>query len=618
MRFLLLAILTMVYSISLADDSALNNGNNGAVPLDLKEGIESPVSMDKEVLVFKFGFDQTNVAASFYLRNTTEKPVTQWTGFPDEALGASKDAARDPAAGIFPMAPLNNMKTFVNGKMIKSKIRYGRVKYGTDENVLMAWYVCKLSFAGIGKTLLERRYWAHNGGHSDSVSLRKFVYFVKTGSSWKGPIGNLTLDLYLEDGITVKDLAWEDEYPEGDRYSTEEKMYPPKDSWQIISENHLRLVWNNFEPRDESDNDKQFITVATRNLSRVESFRKLYPERIHEQPIFFGHRDNGGKVTNMAGSGSLGSVNGTATNASFNGPTGVAVDSSGHIYVADSINHLIRKIAPDRRVTTLAGKDGMAGSENGSGTEASFNSPMGIAVDQLGYIYVADTGNNLIRKITSEGLVTNLAGSGSVGSVNGTGVAASFNHPRGIAVDSMGHVYVADSGNNLIREITPEGLVTTLAGTGYPGSANGTVRTTEFNSPQGVAVDYEGIVYVADTNNHLIKRFTAHPDSMVSTLAGSGILGHADGIRDAASFDDITGIAVDANLNIYVTDSRNHIIREINPGGKVMTLAGAGVAGIKNGTGTKAMFNKPTGVAVSSFGVVYVADSGNNIIREIK
>jgi streptogramin lyase len=212
-------------------------------------------------------------------------------------------------------------------------------------------------------------------------------------------------------------------------------------------------------------------------------------------------------VTTLAGSGSAGSTNGTGTAASFNQPYGVAVDASGNVYVAEYAGSLIRKITSGGVVTTLAGS-GSAGADNGTGTAASFYYPVGVAVDASGNVYVADAGNNLIRKITSGGVVTTLAGTGSAGADNGTGTAASFSNPIGVWVDASGNVYVADEYNNLIRKITSGGVVTTLAGSGSAGAGNGTGTAASFYSPTGVAVDTSGNVYVADANNNLIRKIT--------------------------------------------------------------------------------------------------------------
>ena len=215
----------------------------------------------------------------------------------------------------------------------------------------------------------------------------------------------------------------------------------------------------------------------------------------------------------------------------------MAVDGSGNVYVADTDNNTIRKITPAGVVTTLAGTAGVPGSADGTGSAAQFNYPGGVAVDGSGNVYVADIDNNTIRKITPAGVVTTLAGTAGVhGSADGTGSAAQFYDPHGVAVDGSGNVYVADTDNNTIRKITPAGVVTTLAGTaGVYGSADGTGSAAQFNYPAGVAVDGSGNVYVADTYNDTIRQIT--PAGVVTTLAGTaGMPGSADGTGSAARF----------------------------------------------------------------------------------
>ena len=208
-------------------------------------------------------------------------------------------------------------------------------------------------------------------------------------------------------------------------------------------------------------------------------------------------------VTTLAGSSS-GYMDGTGPAARFNAPQGVAVDSSGHVYVAEYGNNRIRKISPAGVVTTFAGST--RGYMDGTGTAAKFKDPTGVAVDSSGNVYVAEYGNNRIRKISPTGVVTTLAGSTS-GNNNGTGTAAQFNSPTGVAVDSSGHVYVADRFNHRIRKIDPVGVVTTFAGSSS-GYVDDTGTAAKFYNPFGVAVDSSGNVYVADHDNHRIRKIS--------------------------------------------------------------------------------------------------------------
>ncbi|HWO23673.1 MAG TPA: hypothetical protein VNO30_33255 [Kofleriaceae bacterium] len=317
--------------------------------------------------------------------------------------------------------------------------------------------------------------------------------------------------------------------------------------------------------------------------------------------------------------GGPGNLDGVGAAAHFHGPCGIAVDSAGNVYVADNGNHIIRKITATGDVTTLAGTAGESGSTDGTGAAARFSSPVGVTVDGANNLYVADRGNNTIRKITAAGVVTTLAGAaGMAGSTNGTGAAARFNYPIGAAIDSAGNVYVAEAFNHTIRKITAAGVVTTLAGTaGMSGSTDGANAAARFFSPTYVAVDSAGNVYVADEYNHTIRKVTAA--GVVTTLAGTaGESGNADGTGAAASFYFPSGVAVDSAGNVYVADYFNHTIRKITAAGVVTTLAGtAGESGSTDGTGTAARFSNPAGVAVDSAGNVYVSDIGNHIIRKI-
>ena len=313
-------------------------------------------------------------------------------------------------------------------------------------------------------------------------------------------------------------------------------------------------------------------------------------------------------------SGSTGSTDSTSTTL-FSAPTGVAVDAAGNIYVADYGNNLIHKVTPAGAVTTLAGS-GNAGAIDAAGSLASFNGPTGIAVDGSGNVYVADAGNNLIRKITPDGTVSTLAGTVvAVDTSNTVTGQPLFANPSGVAVDAVGNVYVADAGNNRICKVSPAGVTTTLAGNENPGANNGTGAAATFNNPTGVALDATGNVYVADFLNNMIRKIT--PGGVVSTLVGSGDIGSSDGQGTAASFYFPNSLTVDASGNVYVTDDINNLIRKITPDGTVTTIAGSGIAGFVNGAGTADSFSDPSGIAVNTSGDLYVADANNNAIRKI-
>jgi len=330
-----------------------------------------------------------------------------------------------------------------------------------------------------------------------------------------------------------------------------------------------------------------------------------------------------GTVTTVAGSASVaGNTDGTGEAARFNAPSSLAIDSANNLYVADSGNHVIRKITPAGVVTTIAGTAGSAGTLDGQGAAARFNNPRGLVSAADGTLYVADSGNNTIRKIATDGTVSTLAGTvNTSGTADGTGAAARFNFPNALAFDPAGNLIVADVNNHAIRRVTTAGVVTTVAGlAGTSGRVDGNGATARFYQPTDIAVAADGVIYVADYWNQLIRKIAT--DGTVSTLAGSGgLTGYYDGsgyVLNPILLRNPTAAAVDAAGNVYVSDTLNHSIRKISPSGVTSLFAGDGVnPGSANATGTAARFNSPAGLAVDAAGNVYVADSGNHLVRKI-
>lgn len=322
------------------------------------------------------------------------------------------------------------------------------------------------------------------------------------------------------------------------------------------------------------------------------------------------------QVTTLAGLGeNPGSTDGTGTAARFKLPHGIAVNAAGEVIIADASNRKVRKATPAAAVSTVAGT-GAFGSADGPAATATFGGVYDVVVDATGVTYVAD-GQNTIRKIDTNGEVSTLAGmAGSSGSTDGSGAAARFNNIQGIALGSDGTLYVADSWNHKIRKVTPMGEVTTFAGSGTNGHLDGAGTAARFAYPAGLALDAAGNVYVADTNNNVIRKIT--PAGEVTTLAGMNGLagrGSADGTGSAARFWNPSGIAVDAYGNLIVCDTQNHTLRRITQAGVVTTIGGAAFqATAADGLGTAARFSSPMKLSIDSSGVIYVADRNNHRI----
>jgi sugar lactone lactonase YvrE len=321
-------------------------------------------------------------------------------------------------------------------------------------------------------------------------------------------------------------------------------------------------------------------------------------------------------VSTVAGGSSYGYVDGTGTAALFNGPQALSYYNN-NIYVMDAVNNAVRIMSTGGVVTSYTNPG--LGYQDGALSSALFYGPRSIVFDAQGNGYIADMGNNLIRKITPAGVVSTFAGNGTYGYVDGSGSVVEFRSPSGLCIDASGNIYVADRGNNLIRKITSAGVVSTLAGyppqvgggpiTGYfDGSGTTTYGTAAlFNGPTSVAVDASGNVYVADHGNFSIRMIT--PAGVVSTLAGTPVQKYLIGTP-------IT-ISIDSNGNLFVVDERGRIL-EITAAKVLYVLAGtANLTGYVDGAGTAALFNFPQGAVADASGNIYVSDFNNNVIRKV-
>ncbi len=330
-----------------------------------------------------------------------------------------------------------------------------------------------------------------------------------------------------------------------------------------------------------------------------------------------------GTINTIGGNGvfSYSGDGGPAIAAQLFASQGVAVDAAGNFFIADTGNNVVREVTAKGIISTIAG-NGTAGygGDNGPATAAELNTPQGIAVDTSGNVYVSDTANARVRKI-SNGTITTVAGNGTVGysGDGGSATSAMLNTPVGLALDKAGNLYIVDHGNNVVREVSG-GVISTIAGNGTQGfSGNGGPATAaQLNGPQGVAVDATGDVYIADTLNNMIREVT--PGGIINTFAGNGIAGFAGdgGFATVAELASPSGVAVDTQNNVYIADSGSRI-RKVYATSIITTIAGNGVHGYSGdgGLATSAMLSNPNGISTDSQGDVYIADTANNAIRQL-
>lgn len=307
------------------------------------------------------------------------------------------------------------------------------------------------------------------------------------------------------------------------------------------------------------------------------------------------------EVSTVAGSGTLGFADGTGTGASFNYPTGMVFDAAGNLFVCDTRNHCIRKITPAGEVSTFAGST-VNGNADGTGTSAQFSQPRGIVLDKAGSFYVTDAGNSNIRKITSEGVVTTIFDGDP-----------EFKFPSAIVIDSKGDFFITDFISNVVWKLSATGGISLFAGDGSNGFADGQGQAAQISEVWGIAIDANDNLFV--TNHHGVRKIT--PTGAVTTIAGSDAEGFADGKGSEAKFSAPRGIVLSASGDLYICDSSNHRIRRVTQGGDVLTVAG-GAAGLADGVGTDAQFSSPFGMTSDANGKMYVSEIDNHTIRKIE
>lgn len=371
--------------------------------------------------------------------------------------------------------------------------------------------------------------------------------------------------------------------------------------------NMVQVFFDEIEAEVQQVNETSIIAlVPAKAFSGVV---KILIGDIELNGLVFDYQISDFQVSVLAGV-TQGYVDGTTDVAKFSFPDDIAIDGNGDLYVTEGINHRIRKLTfeyeddllVDIQISTFAGNSS-SGFLDGNGQNAQFDAPTGITVDGDGNVYIADTFNHTIRKITTSGEVSTLLAVDPV-----------FD-PRGITTDLEGNLYVIDGSNHSIKKVVLPNEINTFVGDGISGFINGDMSNARFSFPKDITIDSEGNFYVTDSNNNSIRKIT--PNGMVTTFAGDGTLGFEDGIGSEAKFNFPQGITIDLEDNLYVVDVGNHSIRKITPSGMVSTIAGNGSSGFISGVGNEAQFNQPRGITIDSDGNLYIVDRGNHSIRKI-
>ncbi|MGA5895272.1 RICIN domain-containing protein [Streptomyces venetus] len=331
-------------------------------------------------------------------------------------------------------------------------------------------------------------------------------------------------------------------------------------------------------------------------------------------------------ISTVAGTGVAGfkGDNEAAVAAQLNRPYGIAVDSAGTLYFSDYNNHRVRKITTDGKISTVAGT-GVAGfsGDNGPAASAQLNSPRELAVDRAGAVYITDAGNHRVRKITADGKISTVAGTGTAGfsGDGGPATAARLNYPLGVAVDSAGALYISDHVNCRVRKVATDGMISTVAGTGVAGynGDGGPAVSAQMKRPYAVAVDGAGDLYVTDAENHRVRKVAAAGE--ISTVAGTGTAGFGGdgGPATAARLNFPLGVVVDSAGALYISDYNNHRVRKVTAAGEISTVAGTGSAGFggDDGPAAAAQLNYPFGLGVDCVDTLYIADHVNHRVRKV-